>query len=125
MREVYAGDTPDFLLNIKDETGTIIDVTDSDKVENVIIVAYSLFDPGKVLGSFALDPSLDYSNHTQLTTQNGSVKLILPAEGTEKCVNEEVVVQIRTIFVDSSYPTTGLKILTAADVICKIIAYKE
>jgi len=124
MREVYAGDTPDFLLNIKDETGTIIDVRDSDKVENVIIVAYSLFDPGKVLGSFALDP-LDYPTHTQLTTQNGSVKLILPAEGTEKCVNEEVVVQIRTIFVDSSYPTTGLKILTAADVICKIIAYKE
>ena len=125
MREVYAGDTPDFLLNIKDETGTIIDVTDSTKVENVIIVAYSLFDPGKVLGSFALDPSLDYSNHTQLTTQNGSVKLILPAEGTEKCVNEEVVVQIRTIFVDTSHPTPELKILTAADVICKIIAYKE
>ena len=124
MREVYAGDTPDFLLNIKDETGTIIDVTDSDKVKNVIIVAYSLFDPGKVLGSFALD-QLSYPDHTQLFTQNGSVKLILPAEGTAKCVNEEVVVQIRTIFVDSSYPTTGLKILTAADVICKIIAYKE
>ena len=124
MREVYAGDTPDFLLNIKDETGTIIDVTDSDKVENVIIVAYSLFDPGKVLGSFALY-LLDYPNHTELTTQNGSVKLILPAEGTEKCVNEEVVVQIRTIFVDTSHPTPELKILTAADVICKIIAYKE
>ena len=123
MREVYAGDTPDFLLNIKDETGTIIDVTDETKVKNVIIVAYSLFDPGKVLGSFALD-QLSYPDHTQLFTQNGSVKLILPAEGTAKCVNEEVVVQIRTIFVDSSYPDSG-KILTAADVICKIIAYKE
>ena len=124
MREVYAGDTPDFLLNIKDETGTIIDVTEETKVENVIIVAYSLFDPGKVLGRFALD-QLYYPDHTQLFTQNGSVKLILPAEGTAKCVNEEVVVQIRTIFVDTSHPTPELKILTAADVICKIIAYKE
>lgn len=123
MREVYAGDTPDFLLNIKDENGTVIDVMDSSKVQNVVIVAYSIFDPAKILGRFALD-KLEYPDHTQLITENGAVKLILPAEGTEQCVNEEVVVQIRTFFVDATYPS-GNKILTAADVICKIIPYKE
>lgn len=123
MREVYAGDTPDFLLNIKDENGTIIDATDTSKIKNVIIIAYSIFDPNKVVGRFALD-LLEYPDHTQLLTQESSIKLILPSEGTEKCVNEEIVVQIRTEFVDTSYPS-GIKILTASDVICKIIPYKK
>lgn len=123
MREVYAGDTPDFLLNIKDENGTVIDASDGTKIQNIIIIAYSVFDPNKVLGKFALDLT-DYLGYTQLTVEGGAVKLILPAEGTTNCVNEEVVAQIRTKFVDGTYPS-GVKVLTASDIICKIIPYRE
>jgi hypothetical protein len=123
MRTVFAGDTPDFLLNIKDENGTIIAADNTALISNIIIVAYSQFDPKKILGRYALDIT-NYPDHTQLLVENGAVKLILSAEGTSNCVNEEVVAQIRTEFVDATYPS-GKKVLTAADVICKIIPYKE
>jgi hypothetical protein len=123
MREVYAGDTPDFILSIRDENGTVVDASNNEYILNVIIIAYSVFDPQNVLGRFALDRT-DYPEYNELLIENGSVKLILPASGTEKCVNEEIVVQIRTVFVDNSYPNTK-KVLTASDTICKIIPYKE
>ena len=120
VRTVFAGDTPDFLLTIKDANGNNLDASNNTVVKNVYIVAYSRLKPEKIAGKYALYPTGDYADYETLQTEDGNIKLILSSEATQNCVNEEIVAQITTVLANTSYPS-GEQVLTGADVICKVL----
>ncbi|MFW5916310.1 MAG: hypothetical protein ACOCTM_02425 [Bacteroidota bacterium] len=129
MRSIFAGDTPDFIISVKDKDGNVLDVEKEDTiVKNVGIVVYARFDPDKKVGRFALDNSDGnpggYEDYDPIQTQDGSIKLILPADGTEKCVNEELIAQVTTILDVDGYDPPG-QVLTGGNVICKVVPKQE